>query len=180
MRQIVNSTFMSLDGIINHMDRWHFGFIDAESDAVAFEQLAAADALLMGRTTYKAYASVWPARDGAFADRINQMQKYVASSRLTAPSWSNTTVLDDELVGSVTKLKNQPGRNILMHGYGPVAKTLMAHGLIDELCLWVHPMLAGVGDVSDTLLSDGLNKRLDFVSAVPLASGVVLLTYRTS
>jgi riboflavin biosynthesis pyrimidine reductase len=65
-----------------------------------------------------------------------------------------------------------------MHGYGPVAKALLRDGLLDELCLWVHPMLAGVGTIGDMIFSDGLNKRLDFVGANTLASGVVLLTYR--
>ncbi len=94
MGKIVSSTFVSLDGVINHMDRWHFDFIDTESDAIALRQLQDSQALLMGRHTYETFAQVWPGRDGEYADRINAMAKYVASRTLHNPTWTNTTVLD--------------------------------------------------------------------------------------
>ena len=87
-------------------------------------------------------------------------------------------VLQGDLSEAVAKRKREPGRDILMHGYGRVAKTLLRDGLLDELCLWVHPMLAGIGTIDDMVFSDGLSKRLEFVDANALASGVVLLTYR--
>jgi dihydrofolate reductase len=177
MRRIVNSTFVSLDGVINHMERWHFDFIDEELDAIALAQLHAADAMLMGRTTYEIYAGAWPGRDGEYADGINAIAKHVVSTTLTNPEWANTTVLGGDLVESVRALKEAPGKDILMHGYGPVAKTLMAHGLIDELFLWVHPVLAGVGGPDDLLLADGVNVGLSLVEARPLASGIVTLAY---
>ncbi len=180
MGKIVSSTFISLDGVINHMDRWHFDFVDDESDAFAIQQLRDSDALLMGRHTYDAYASVWPGREGDFADEINTMTKYVASTTLQAPDWANTTVLDGDLAGAVTDLKKATGRAILMHGYGPVAKTLVRHGLLDELVLWVHPMLAGVGMPSDMLISQDLNTRLTLLDVKTLNSGVVILSYRFS
>ena len=180
MRRIINSTFVSLDGVINHMDRWHFEFIDDDTEAIALRQLKGCDSQLMGRNTYEAYAGAWPEREGALADRINEVTKYVASSTLQNPTWTNTTVLHGDLSETVAKLKEEPGQDILMHGYGPVAKTLLRDGLLDELCLWVHPMLAGVGTVDDMVFSDGLNQRLEFVDADALASGVVLLTYRAA
>lgn len=180
MGKIVNSTFISLDGVINHMDAWHFDFIDGEADAFAGQQLRDSDMLLMGRNTYEIYASAWPGREGDYADRINAMPKYVASTTLQSPQWANTTVLTGDLAEEVAKLKQDTERNILMHGYGPVAKTLVRHGLLDELFLWVHPMLAGVGTVSDMLISEGLNKRLTLLGAKPLSSGVVILSYRAS
>ena len=175
MGKIVNSTFVSLDGVINHMEKWHFDFVDAESDAFALEQLQASDAMLMGRHTYQIYAGAWPGRDGDYADRINAMPKYVASTTLTAPAWANTTVLGGDLVKEVAKLNDH---NVLMHGYGPVAKTLVRHGLLDELYLWVHPMLAGIGGPEDLLLAEGLNTRLALLDVKTLASGVVILAYR--
>jgi dihydrofolate reductase len=178
MRRIINSTFVSLDGVINHMDRWHFEFIDDETEAVALTQLEGCDALLMGRNTYEAYASAWPERDGALADRINEVTKYVASNTLKNPAWSNTTVLQGDLSEAVAKLKQEPGQDILMHGYGSVAKTLLRDGLLDKLCLWVHPMLAGVGTLDDMIFSDGLNQRLQLDEFHVLGSGIVMLTYR--
>jgi dihydrofolate reductase len=180
MGKIVNSTFVSLDGVINHLDRWHFDFVDDESDAFALQQLRDSDALLMGRRTYDVYASVWPGRDGDYADRINAVTKYVASTTLQAPEWANTTVLNGDLAEAVTKVKQAMERTILMHGYGPVAKTLVRHGLLDELVLWVHPVLAGVGTPSDMLISDGLNARLILADVKTLSSGVVILSYRPS
>jgi dihydrofolate reductase len=180
MGKIVSSTFISLDGVINHMDRWHFDFVDGESDAFAIQQLRDSDALLMGRRTYDAYASAWPGREGDLADKINTMTKYVASTTLQAPDWANTTVLDGDLAGAVTDLKKATDRAILMHGYGPVAKTLVRHGLLDELVLWVHPMLAGAGTPSDMLISEDLNKRLTLLDVKTLSSGVVILSYQFS
>src|SRR3954447_14210125 len=93
MRRIINSTFVSLDGVINHMDRWHFEFVGDEIEAVALRQLDGCDAMLLGRNTYEAYASAWPARHDELADRINEVTKYVASNTLEHPPWANTTIL---------------------------------------------------------------------------------------
>ena len=180
MGKIVNSTFVSLDGVINHMDRWHFDFVDEESDAIALQQLRDSDAMLMGRHTYDIYAGAWPDRDGDYADRINAMPKYVVSNTLSTVGWANTTVLNGDLIEAVTRLKQDLDLDLLMHGYGPVAKTLMRHGLVDQLFLWVHPMLAGVGASNDLLLSEGLNQRLTLMDIHRLASGVVLLSYQPS
>jgi len=178
MGKIVNSTFVSLDGVINHMERWHFDYVDAETDALALEQLRASDALLMGRHTYEAYAGVWPGLDSEVADRINAMTKYVASTTLQSVEWENTTILDGDLIEAVTKLKEDPGRDILMHGYGPVAQSLVRHGLLDELVLWVHPELAGIGTADDVVLTQDLAAHLALLDARPLASGVVVLHYQ--
>jgi dihydrofolate reductase len=180
MRRIINSTFVSLDGVVNHMDRWHFEFIDDESQAVALRQLRACDALLMGRHTYEAYAGAWPTRDGPMADRINRVRKYVASTTKQNAAWENSTVLRGDLLEEVAKLKQEDGGDILMHGYGPVAKALVRDGLLDELCLWVHPKLAGAGTLDDMVFSDGLNQRLELIDVHALASGVVLLSYGTA
>ncbi|MFD2081394.1 Dihydrofolate reductase [Actinopolymorpha cephalotaxi] len=178
MRNISSSTFVSLDGVVNHMDKWHFDYIDDQSDALALEQLRAADAMLMGRKTYEVYAGAWPGRDSEYAEAINAIPKYVASKTLTEPSWHNTTVLDGDLVEEVRKLGAQNGASILMHGYGPVAKTLLRADLLTELHLWVHPHLAGVGDEGDLLIEQGLNKKFRLTANRTLDSGVVVLTLR--
>jgi dihydrofolate reductase len=178
MREIISSSFVSLDGVVNHMDKWHFDYVDAESDALALEQLRAADAMLMGRKTYEVYASAWPGRDGEYADAINAIPKYVASTTLTDPAWHNTKVLDGDLAEAVRDLRAHDGASILMHGYGPVAKALLHADLLTELHLWVHPHLAGVGGSEDLLLHQGLTKKLELTATRTLGSGVVVLTLR--
>jgi dihydrofolate reductase len=177
MRRIVSSTFVSLDGVINHMERWHFEFIDDELEALALDHVRDSDALLLGRHTYEAYAGVWPGRDGELADRLNAMAKYLASTTMQTADWTNTTIIAGDLVEAVTTLKREDGKNILMHGYGPIAKTLMRHGLLDELSLWVHPVLAGVGTSDDMIWSDGVHARLSLEDVKTLGSGIVVLTY---
>jgi dihydrofolate reductase len=181
MAKIISSTFISLDGVINHMDKWHFAYVDDESIAIALDELqAASGGLLMGRNTYEAYAGVWPSRDDEYAATINAARKYVASTTLTDPEWENTTVISGDLVTEVGKMKESASGDLLMHGYGPVAKELARHGLLDELHLWLHPMLAGIGTAQDTLLAEGLNTRLELVGVRQLASGVVLLSYNAA
>jgi dihydrofolate reductase len=178
MRKIVNSTFVTLDGVVNHMEHWHFDFIDADLDALALEQLHDADAMLMGRNTYEVYAGAWPNRDGEYAEGINALPKYVASTTLTDPAWSNTEVLGGDLLNEVRRLKAAEGDgSILMHGFGPVAKTLLAEGLLDELHLWYHPSFVGVGTADDRLHTEGLIAHLRYADVRPLASGVVVLSY---
>ncbi|REE97196.1 dihydrofolate reductase family protein [Thermomonospora umbrina] len=177
MGRVINSTFISLDGVINHMDKWHFDFVDDETNDIAMEQLQAAESLLMGRNTYEVYAAAWPTRDGALADRINSMRKYVVSTTLKSADWANTTVIGSDLVHRIAELRKQPG-DILMHGYGPVARTLLTNGLLDELFLWVHPHLAGVGTTDDMLWADGLDRRLHLLGSHTLKSGVITLSYR--
>ena len=177
MGTITASAFISLDGVINHMDKWHFDYIDAESDALAQEQIDTAAALLMGRNTYDVYATVWPGRDGEYPDAINAIPKYVASTTLTEPTWENTTVLTGNLVEAVRALRDRDDASILMHGYGPVAKTLRAADLLDGLHLWVNPQLAGVGELTDTLIEPGQNKKLQLSGVRTFDSGVVVLSY---
>jgi dihydrofolate reductase len=177
MGKVVNSTFVSIDGVINHMEAWHFAYINEETEQIALEQLQGSEALLMGRHTYEAYASAWPQRDGVLADRINGMPKYVASTTLDTADWNNTTVITGDLVAEVAKLKQQGG-DILMHGFGPVANTLITNGLLDVLHLWVHPHFAGVGGPDDLLLNQGNNTPLELLGTRVLKSGVVLLSYQ--
>lgn len=177
MGKIINSTFVSVDGVINHMDAWHFDYIDEETNEITLEQIEASDALLMGRHTYEVYAGAWPEREGSYPDKINSIRKYVASTTLDKATWNNTTVINGDLVGEVTELKRQHG-DILMHGFGPVARTLLAGGLLDILHLWVHPHFAGVGGAGDLLLSKGNNARLELIDTRRLKSGIVMLSYQ--
>lgn len=133
----------------------------------------------MGRATYEVYATAWPESDGAYAEKINSMRKYVASTTIDNPAWHNTTVISDDLASTVAKLK-ETGGDILMHGFGPVARALMRHGLLDELHLWVHPHFAGVGTVDDMVFGQGNENKLDLLGTRTLASGIGALSYHVA
>lgn len=180
MRPIVCQSFVSLDGVINHMEKWHFAYVDAEAESLALNQLRSSGALLMGRRTYEVYAGAWPGRKDDYSDLINELPKYVVSSTLTDAAWHHTTIISHDPIAAIRGLKEAAGSQILMHGYGPLAKNLMAEGLLDELHLWVHPVLAGTGSGDDLLLDEGLNRVLQLEGTQTLASGVVILRYRGS
>jgi dihydrofolate reductase len=168
---------VSLDGVIEHLEQWHFDYLDDEANQYAWEVLSAGDALLMGRLTYEGFAEAWSSRSGEFADKINSMRKYVASTTLDEVNWSGATLIEGDLVEEVAKLKDAPGEDILMYGFGPVGETLLQNGLLDELRLWVHPVLAGVGEPGDMLLRRGNSAKLKLLDTKPLESGVVVLSY---
>lgn len=178
MRRIVNITHMSLDGLIELMEHWHFDYVDGELTRHFSDQLAASDALLMGRRTYEGFAESWPSRTGEIADKINGMKKYVASTTMETAEWTNSVVIRSELAEAVTTIKQEPGEDILMYGFGPVAQTLIEHGLLDELHLGVNPVLAGTGGLSEMLFREGNAARLELTGTHALGSGVVILSYR--
>ena len=123
MGAIVNSTFVSLDGVINHMDKWHFDYVDDQTGAFALQQLKDAGAMLMGRMTYEIYASAWPKREGEYPDLINALPEHVVSSTLSgSPEWSNTTVIQGDLESAADKLKEATDGTILMMGSAPLPR----------------------------------------------------------
>lgn len=180
MRKIVDSTFISLDGVMEHMETWHFAYLSESTNALVTELIRRCDAALMGRLTYEAYAATWPQQTGEFAERINTIQKYVATTTLGTAEWTNSTIVRGDLVDFVTDLKQQPGADILMNGVGPVARTLLAHGLLDELHLWVHPVLAATGGPDDLLFRAGETTPLELIDTRTLDLGVVVLSYRAT
>ena len=180
MRRIINSTNVSLDGVVEIMGGWgwHFEYVDDAFDELTRDHLAACDALLMGRRTYESFAEAWPSQAGDYADRINSMKKYVASTTLDKADWTNSTVINGDLVEEVTKIKELPGKDILMFGFGPVARTLLQHDLLDEIRLWIHPVLVGAGSPSDLIFREGTVSRMNLVENKTLASGIVILSYQ--
>jgi dihydrofolate reductase len=120
-----------------------------------------------------------PTKSGdPYSDKINAMEKLVASTTLRDPEWNNTTVIDDDLVGEITRRKERGG-DIVQYGFGEVSRTLLDAGLIDELRLWVHPLLVGSGTADDLLFRDGTTAQLELADVDRLASGIVILTYPT-
>ena len=179
MRKVINSTYVSLDGVVTNPQEWTFEFRDDTANRFAFEQLMAADALLMGRRTYEAFASVWPTMkdEAGFATKMNGMPKHVASRTLKETTW-NASVIQGDLAEAVDSLKRAPGQNILQYGYGPVTGTLLEHGLLDELRLWVHPILVGRGGVDDLLIGPRASAKLELVDLKRYDSGLLILSYQ--
>lgn len=180
MRKIINSTYVSLDGVQDEPQEWSFDYFNDEAGAFAHEMLFSSDTLLMGRHTYEGFAGSWSTRDGEFADRINGMKKYVASTTLDKVEWTNSELIQGDLVTEVAKLKEQDGQNIMMYGYGPVGRTLLEAGLLDELRLWIHPVIVGRGGVQALIYNDGSAAKLELVDVKTFSSGVVVVTYGPS
>ena len=182
MRKIINSTYISLDGAIENPQDWPASTVsDERGGVIQVDLLQACDAVLMGRHTYDGFAPVWAARTGdPYSDRINSMEKYVVSTTLHDPEWNNTTVISSDPVAEIARLKQQPGQDIVQYGFGQLSYALMAAGLLDELRLWMHPFFVGSGGPQDLMYRDAPLAQFDLVSAEPLKSGIVVLTYRSA
>ena len=174
MRKLVESTFVTLDGVISNPQEWSPPYWDEEHNAYASKLLFAADALLLGRATYEGFVQAWPSRTGDdYSDRINEMPKYVASRTLREATW-NATILDGDVAEAVADLKAQPGEDILKFGTGELDRALIANQLVDEFHFWLFPVLAGAGQS----LIDGIEAtHLELVETTPFESGIVVNAY---
>jgi dihydrofolate reductase len=180
MREIVNSTYISLDGVIEKPETWPAtGGFGPKGNQIQTDLVLACSAVLMGRRTYESFSEVWPTMSGnPLADKMNAMPKYVASTTLQDPAWNNTHVIKGDLAAEVKKLKEEPGGDIVQFGFGQVSHTLLASGLLDRLRLWVHPFLLGRGGAQDLLYRDTPETHVTLVDATALESGIVILDYR--
>jgi dihydrofolate reductase len=154
MARIVVSEFASLDGVMEDPGGaedfahggWAFEFSRGEEgDRFKVDETMGSAALLLGRRTYEGFAEAWPSREGEFADRFNSMPKYVVSSTLRDPEWTNTTVLDGDLVEEVRRLREAPGGDIVVHGSASLVQALIDNDLVDELRIMVFPVVLGAG-----------------------------------
>ena len=153
---------------------------DERSVKIQTDLLLSCDALLMGRHTYDGFAPVWPTRSGdPYSDHINTMPKYVVSTTLTDPGWANTQVIDGDVVAQVRRLKDEYGKDIVQYGFGSVSRLLLEHGLLDELRLWVHPLILGHGSPGDLLFGAAPAVGFELTEATTLRDGIVILSYRT-
>ncbi len=180
MRRIINSTYISADGVIENPHLWPSSGSDGGAGGKLQNDLVlSCDALLMGRRTYDGFAPVWPTRSGdPFSDHINAMDKYVVSRTLQNPEWHGTTVIDDDPIVAVEALKAGPGKDIVQYGFGRLTHALLDHGLLDEVRLWVHPLLVRSGGPQDLLYRDGTLVQLELGDVTRLDSGIVVLTYQ--
>jgi dihydrofolate reductase len=185
MGRIVVTEFVSLDGVVEdpggsedfQYGGWSFEFDrGAEGTAFKLDETRASAALLLGRVTYAGFAEAWPSREGEFADKFNSMPKYVVSSTLEQPEWTNSTVLGaDDLEAAVAKLKQESDGDVVVHGSAQLAQALIQRDLVDELRLMVFPVVLGTGK---RLFGDpGEKKKLRLVDSKVVGDGVVILTY---
>lgn len=182
MRKLTAGLFISLDGVVQDPDQWHFPYFNDEMGEAVGAQLTAADTLLIGRRTYESFAEAWPRReaeggeDADFAKVLGDMRKIVVTRQDLTFTWRNSERLQGDLVAAVTALKNEPGEaDIAMSGSISVVRQLLAAGLLDELHLLVHPVAVRKGM---RLFDEGEPPiPLRLISATPFTTGVVHLVY---
>jgi len=185
MGRIVVTEFVSLDGVMEdpggaesfRHGGWSFEISRGdEGDKFKLDETAASDALLLGRKTYEGFAAAWPSREGDFADKFNSMPKYVVSSTLENPEWTNSTVLQGDLAGEVAKLKQEHDGDIVVHGSATLVQALVDQDLVDELRLMVFPLVLGSGK---RLFGETTDKKpLRLVDSKVVGDGVGILVYQ--
>ena len=177
MRKVIAGLFISLDGVTESPDKWQFDHFDAEMMAAMGSHIAAEDTILLGRVTYQEWLPYWPtSTDEPYASHINNTPKYVVSTTLDKVEWKNATLIKGNLAEEITKLKQQPGKNIGVAGSPTLVQSLLQSDLLDELTLMVHPVVVGRGK---RLFRDGGDlKRLKLVGTKTTSTGVVILTYQ--
>jgi dihydrofolate reductase len=186
VRKVVVSEFVSLDGVVEDPS-WTLQFSSEEQEKYKFAELAAADALLLGRMTYEEFAAAWPtmmnqydgprqAELGEYAEMMNGYPKHVVSRTLQEPlEWNSSTLVRGNVAEEINELKQRPGKDILVFGSAALAGTLLDHDLIDEYRIMVFPIVVGSGK---HLFEDGIDTVvLKLAKTETFGSGVVVLTY---
>ena len=176
MGRIVSNFFISLDGVVERPDQWHFPYFDDAMGAVIGRGMESSRAWMMGRRLYDEWSAYWPEQsaDEPFAEFINTTPKYVLSSSLRGAAWQNTTVLSDDVAAQVRAAKAATDGDIGMSGSATTVRWLLAKGLLDELALLVHPIAVGSGQ---RLFEDTPTHKLDLVHHEALPTGVLHLRY---
>ncbi len=176
MRKIVAGLFITLDGVVEIPEEWMGPYFTPELGQAIGALMGAQDAMLLGRVTYEMFAAHWPNQTGDMADTMNGTPKYVVSGTLESADWQNSTLIPAAgAFAEIAELKQQPGQNIGITGSGTLVSSLLRDGLLDELHLFVFPLVAGSGkrlfDASDARLP------LRLLDSATFQSGVVHSTY---
>jgi dihydrofolate reductase len=174
MRKLIESTIVSLDGIVESPDRW--ALFDEEAVQYSMNELDNCDAFVMGRVTYERLRAIWePVTGNPYIDAINQMPKHVATRTLGSLGW-NATPLGDDVTGELARLKAQPGRDLMKYGTSRLDRTLLDGGLVDEIRLWIMPIVIGAGQrIFEDI--DPAAARLELADVHRFVNGSVILTY---
>lgn len=176
-RRLAATLFVSLDGVVESPEKWSFPYWNDEIGKFKLEEVMATDALLLGRVTYQGFADAWPTRKDpeGFADRFNNMPKYVASNTVKKLEWNNSHLIKGDLAPAVSKLKQEAGQDIVIHGSPGLIRSLMPHDLIDEYRLLIYPVVLGRGK---HLFDETSQMKLQLAESKAFATGVVELVYR--
>jgi dihydrofolate reductase len=180
MRKVIATMFISLDGVVEAPDQWHFPYFNEQMGEAVGRVMAGADTFLLGRKTYDSFAGAWPERekageeDAEFAKSLGDARKVVASHQDLDFTWRNSEVLKGDLIEAVKDLKNEEGSDIAMSGSPSVVRQLLDAGLLDELHLLVHPIAVRKGI---RLFDDGKSLPLKLVRSETFETGVLDLTY---
>lgn len=179
MRRIVNSTYITLDGVVEEPHNWPAlpGGQAAESDAVQAELLGECDTVLIGRRTYEVFAPVWPTYEGVVADRMNAAKKVIVSSTITDPAWGPATVVSGDVAAQVAAMKQEKGLDIVQYGFGAVTRLLLEHDLLDELHLWLFPLTVGEPSPQDMIGHYTRSTFFEAQGAQTLSNGIVIVRY---
>jgi dihydrofolate reductase len=174
MGYLKSGLFISLDGVIESPETWHFPYFDDQMGAVVGEMMSGNDAILLGRQTYDEFAGYWPNADPGdpMTGVMNGTRKYVVSNTLTAATWQNTSVITGDVAAELTKLKADT--RLGTTGSATLVRWLLEQGLIDDLHLLIHPIVVGHGK---KLFTDGATVPLQLVSSTTFNTGVVHLVY---
>jgi dihydrofolate reductase len=177
VRRIKSYFFVSLDGVVESPDKWHFPYFDEEMGAAVGAGFATSDALLMGRVLYDEWAAYWPEHaDEDFGDVMNSMKKYVVSDSLRSAEWQNSEVVNGDVARRLADIKAQDGGDITMSGSATTVRWLLRQGLLDELNLLVHPIVVGDG-LARLFPPDEPGVPLELAGSQTLKSGVLNLSY---
>lgn len=174
MRKIVVTEFVTLDGVMQSPHEWSLAYWNDEIAEIKNDEMFASDAQLLGRVTYQGFAEAWPSRDGDYADRLNGLPKYVVSTTLKNAKWQNSHLIQNNVVQEIRNLKQEPGKDILVHGSQTLVQTLVQHDLVDQFTLLLYPVVLGQGM---RLFGDGVNTNLKLDQTKTFDTGVILLRY---
>jgi dihydrofolate reductase len=177
VRKIKSYFFISLDGVVEAPDQWHFPYFDDEMGAAVGAGFEGSDAMLMGRVLYDEWAAYWPEHaDEPFGDVMNSTKKYVVSNSLQTAEWQNSEIVSGDVAQRVADIKAQDGGDITMSGSGTTVRWLLREGLLDELNLLVHPIVVGKG-MARLFPPDEPTIPLELVNSQAFKSGVLNLRY---
>jgi dihydrofolate reductase len=173
MRRVIVAEFVSLDGVMENPE-WTAPYWNDEIAKFKTDEMLAGDVLLLGRVTYSEFAGFWPESKDDGADHMNNIAKYVVSKTLKKADWNNSTIIKSNVADAIKKLKQQPGKDILVFGSAKLAQTLIQQDLVDRYQLLVYPVVVGKGK---RMFQDGTTATLKLVEAKPFSSGVTALIY---